>query len=280
MRRGRNYRGYTIVEVMLFMAISGLMFVLAANFISGKQSKAEFKQGLNDLNSQLQTTINDVSNGFYPSNNSFTCTAGTGVGSDISIVPIAAQQGSNKGCVFLGKVIQIGAKDVTRGPDDHAYDVYSVGGRQFRGDPTDPTVPVNFAEARPKPITSITEKNKLSNGMQVIKMFSDSVSNHNEPIQAIGFYGSFGSYVGSDLQSGAQDITVVKIPGAIYSGNDMSTTIPTQTMNPANLLTDPNITICLDSGTGQFGTVKLGGNTGQRFNSVARIYNSKPSECT
>src|ERR1044071_4210461 len=75
MRGGEQKQGYTIVEVMVFLAISGFMFLIAAGFVAGRQSTAEFKQGMNSINDQMRQVINDVGNGFYPSNSDFTCNA-------------------------------------------------------------------------------------------------------------------------------------------------------------------------------------------------------------
>ena len=54
---GNKPHGYTIVEVLIFLAISSLMFLLAATFISGKQSAVEFKQGMNDINTQIKSVV-------------------------------------------------------------------------------------------------------------------------------------------------------------------------------------------------------------------------------
>src|SRR5947209_7153977 len=91
-------RGYTIVEVMIFLAVSGFMFIIAAQFVSGKQAHAEFRQGMNDVKAQVQQTINDVANGYFPSNSDFSCNTESGrpqpdTGS--------TGQGQNKGCVFM-----------------------------------------------------------------------------------------------------------------------------------------------------------------------------------
>lgn len=63
MNGGYQSRGYTIVEVLIFMAVSGLMFVMAVVFVSGKQANAEFRQGLYVVNSDIRSVINDVANG-------------------------------------------------------------------------------------------------------------------------------------------------------------------------------------------------------------------------
>src|SRR5579884_2456783 len=123
MKGGKNKKpaGYTIVEVMIVLAVSGMMFVIAALFIQGKQEKASFTAGINQMASQIQTTIEQVTDGQYsditvPCNFTTTTTIG-GSGSPV-------QQGNNPNCVFLGKLVHfLGGSSVQ-------YEVVSVvGGR-------------------------------------------------------------------------------------------------------------------------------------------------------
>ena len=53
-RHSKQPFGYTIVEVMIVLAVSSAMFLIAANFINGKQERTAFSQGSNEMVSQLQ----------------------------------------------------------------------------------------------------------------------------------------------------------------------------------------------------------------------------------
>src|SRR5690242_788053 len=121
--RGEKRTGYTIVEIMIFLAISGLMFVIATSFLSGRQASAEFRQSMEDINANLSQIINDVGNGYYPTNNSFKCTT---TGQTLDFSSTATTQGSNTGCVFMGKIVQFAPS----GTDRATYRVYSIAGRQ------------------------------------------------------------------------------------------------------------------------------------------------------
>lgn len=114
MYRGRDDRtnGYTIVETLIFLAVSAAMFVSAMALISGRQAKAEFTQGVRTFNSTLQDVANDVSTGYYADSTvngtRFSCTANA-----VSVSLFAAggpsdNQGTNKDCIFVGKTIQFG----------------------------------------------------------------------------------------------------------------------------------------------------------------------------
>lgn len=54
MKGGKSPLGYTVVEVMIVLAVSGIMFLVAANFINGKQQKTSFANGVNEMASRIQ----------------------------------------------------------------------------------------------------------------------------------------------------------------------------------------------------------------------------------
>lgn len=64
----RGTKGYTIIEVMIFMVVSGGLLVSVLGSISGQQQKTRFQTGVRDFESQIQDMINDVETGYYPSN--------------------------------------------------------------------------------------------------------------------------------------------------------------------------------------------------------------------
>ncbi len=275
---GINHRGYTIIEVMIFMAVSGFMFVIAAAFISDKQSKAEFKQSMSAINSQVQSVINDVSNGFYPSNSDFTCQAASSGAPTLSQSSPNNPQGTNRGCVFGGKVIQFG----THNTNNKGYNIYSIAERQFASGGSTDTLPTNFTEAQPvvasdsasPPNFNLTEKNTLEWGTKVCGLMSGGL-----PINAIGFFQSFGSYgSGGSLKSGAQSINVVPITGTSTNGGEGESEMAAEvinlgTSNPSPELR-PNIVVAFDSGNGQYATLTIGGGNGQRLTTAIKIINS------
>ncbi|HSX37130.1 MAG TPA: hypothetical protein VLG13_03400 [Patescibacteria group bacterium] len=129
---GKNKRphGYTIVEVMLFLAISGVMFLMAILFINGKQASAQFTQTVNDFNTQLQRMISDVGNGEYSSLGTLSCVA-NGLGGITLATSGGSGQGSNSDCVFLGKVLA---------GDGLHYELVSVAGLRLDGATKQPII--------------------------------------------------------------------------------------------------------------------------------------------
>lgn len=281
MRGGISPQGYTIVEVMIFVAISGLMFVMAAAFVSGKQATAQFRQGINDINTQIQQTINDVSNGFYPSNSDFSCSAATNGGISPSAIP--AQQGTNGGCIFLGKVVQF--------INPSSYNIFTLAGRQFApGSNNAATVSTSFADAQPVVIATpdwpndLTQYGTLTWGLSVTSMFSNG-----DPIDAVGFFGSFSNYGDNgSLQSGAQTVNVLTFPtsGATTPPNATASTMISDLDDSTNWaaatpIANPNILICFNGGTGhEYGSLSIGNSAGsangQRLTTSIQIYTEQP----
>jgi hypothetical protein len=270
-------QGYTILETMIFLAVSAFMFIIAASFISGKQAHVEFIQGMSAINSNVQDVINDVNNGYYPSANNFSCTSDDE--GDITITsPVSADKGTNLGCIFLGKVIQFSPDSV-----GSSYDAYTVVGSRLAADGT---VVTNFAEAQPKAVdgsvypVNLTQLDTLEDGVQVTKVFSGPAKT---PIVGVGFFGSFGSYDDSGsgaLNSGSQSTIVVPIVGT-GSLNDnrssmASTYIPNQ-VTDANVVSNPDISVCLDGGKGLYGILTIGGTNGERLTTGTQIYTDQSS---
>src|SRR5688572_13139275 len=93
--------GFTVIEVIIVLAISGALFVSAAIMISGRQNQTAFDQSVQQIHSQIQQALNEVSAGYYPNNTDFQCTALVS-GSPPTISSGSASQGTNSGCIFLG----------------------------------------------------------------------------------------------------------------------------------------------------------------------------------
>ena len=278
MRGGLSPRGYTIVEVMIFLAVSGFMFIIAAAFVSGKQSIAEFRQGMNEINTQVQQAINDVGNGFYPSGAGFACSANA---SGLTINGGGGSvQGANQGCVFLGKVIQFGL-----GGDGTRYAVYTVAGSQFANGAASGNPPASFAEALPTAVDdsnggavtniNLTQTSTLQWGLKATKM-TDNGAN----VSAIGFMSSFAGQAAGSLASGSQAINAVTIPSPAVGAGDSEGAMVSKInggVKDANVQAHPNILICFDGGAGQFGSLTIGGSGGnQRLATSVQITGSSP----
>lgn len=261
--------GFTIIEVMIFLAVSGFMFVLAAVFINGKQANVAFRQGIEAAASTVTNTIDTVANGEYPSLGNFSCNAS---GGGVSITTGNAGQGSNGGCIFLGKVLQFGTNAA-----ETEYKTYTVAGRQYEAGSTDFQPVQSFADADPTAVTSppwpvdLTQAGTLENGLTFSKIYrcsSDCAGGNADQISSVGFFGSFGSYTGgspNSESSGAQSVTVAALP--------VGNTVPSDRDVLSN---GQYVVLCFNYGN-QVGSVTIGGQNGQQT-SVSTDFN-KDTPC-
>jgi prepilin-type N-terminal cleavage/methylation domain-containing protein len=144
MSGGNKPFGYTIIEVMIVLAISGFMFVIAMTFISGKQAKTSFYTGVYEMSDSINSVINQVKSGQYSDAN-FSC-SNSGGAITISASP-ANKQGSNADCTFVGKYIKVVDGSTS-------YSIYSLAGKRQDAVVTDNNE--YLASLSPTPIISTT----------------------------------------------------------------------------------------------------------------------------
>lgn len=134
--------GFTIVETLIVLAVTGALLFSVAVLMNGKQNKSQFTRGINDLQQQLQQIINETASGQYPDTGNFKCQ--NGYPSYPSISSGSQAQGTNAGCLFLGKAIQFGTNDPSQ------IGIYTLVGNQY----TTTSKPVEklLTEAKPRAI--------------------------------------------------------------------------------------------------------------------------------
>src|SRR5882762_7178443 len=104
MKTGLNALGFTIVETMIVLAITGALLLMAMLMISGQQGKTEFTQAINDIQAQINDVINNVGTGYYAKTTDFSCSAGAS--GPVFNASGSTGQGSNTACVFMGRAVQ------------------------------------------------------------------------------------------------------------------------------------------------------------------------------
>lgn len=95
--------GYTITELLIVLAATTMLISITVAAFSGRQSRVEFTQAVRTYEAYIQGVFNDISKGYY-SSEGFSCSA---PGDVISITPnpSSGTTGTNKDCVFMGKMI-------------------------------------------------------------------------------------------------------------------------------------------------------------------------------
>lgn len=264
MKRAFKQQGFTIVETMIVLAISGFLFLSAVILVGGQQNKAAFAQAIQDVQSVIQEHMNEVGDGFYSNSGNFTCTGNTGT---LRITSGVSPQGSNTGCIFLGKVLQFGVKST----DPQQFVTYAIAG--LRADSNGNLIQT-FAAANPVVVAPGTNTNQrvpdssttdlLHNGLTVVSMKYVN-GGSSQSIGAVGFVSGLGSFdpSSSKLLSGSQQISLVPIPGTQINVTKQ-TGVDDINRNLARAPVDPDngsVQICFASGgTNQSGLMTIGGN--------------------
>lgn len=161
--------GYTILEVMVVLTISTVIFATAIIAYSQQNRRAEFTESVQTFTLNIQDLLNDVDTGYYPSNNSFGCTANASGQPNITGV---AQQGTNSGCIFVGKAIQFAPAD-----EPSSFLIHTIVGRQLvEGNPSEakPVSTLTEAKTRALNINDLIEERRLTANVEVISVKSKS----------------------------------------------------------------------------------------------------------
>ena len=252
--------GFTIVETMIVLAVTGLIFLSAAALINGREAKVQFSTSTESIQQQFQQIMNEVQSGFYAlSSNQFTCSAGLG---GVVIGSGTRDRGTNSPCVFLGKALQF---DTPSASGSEPLRIYTVVGSRADTAGADATT---ISQAQPTimptslSLQTYTLRYGLSVGWIQIDGGSKDVPGAGQP-DGIVFMSSLGSQSGTGtLISGAQTVDVYAMKGVDFTGppalaaymNSPSFT----SENPSN-----GIQICFNSGTtNQSGVLTIGGPAG------------------
>jgi hypothetical protein len=268
MKGARTPVGYTIIEVMIVLAVSGVMFIIAANFINGKQEATSFPQGVNELASNLQNTVEQVTDGQYSDIN-VNCTFNyVGPSSSITFPSGAESQGTRTPCVFLGKVVQFDVNDGLGDTDTQQYETFSLAGG--RVDPaTDMPVTV-LANDAPTAIPLLSTHSIVPQHLDIVDMGPELVANNPSPpaikSYGVGFIQNLGSTNTPGTQNGAQPINLYYASGLAADLNLASSPAITNTyINGQKLTLLPStyeMVMCVTDHT-QYAYIQIGSTNNQ-----------------
>jgi prepilin-type N-terminal cleavage/methylation domain-containing protein len=268
-------QGFTIVEVMLVLAVSSALFVSAVALVGNKQNDTEFIQSIQQVQSQVQQTADDVVNGFYPSLNNFNCTPNSG--GTATIISGTTIQGQNNGCIFLGKVMQFGVIPSPNPNNAQAFLVYSILGSECASGTLPGSSGCDIAQsskglstslpiAEPTALVSTngsvndTTTNVLEYGLNVTSMsYNLTPGSPKVNTGAVGFLQSIASYSNGSLASGSQQVNLYTISGTnINNQSNFLSVLDQKDAVAWQEVSDVNI--CFTSATtSQSGLVSIGG---------------------
>jgi prepilin-type N-terminal cleavage/methylation domain-containing protein len=247
-QRDRRQGGFTIIETMIVLAVSGLLFASLVTLTSGRRQQTEFQQSVNNVVTQLQQVISDVQNGYYGISDTPNCTAPGGGGTNpLSISAGTSTLGTNSQCVFLGKVLQF--KD-----DADTFRVHVVAGDRTA---------VDFMDSHPTILYQGTSSDTaLANGMHVT---SAKYGTSGTPIGAVAIVTSLEADTtpGSTGTAGSQTTQIIPLAGTNITDALSTPPITTSTILGDYPLRNPpgGVQLCLSDGSGHSGLVFLGAPT-------------------
>ncbi|MCA9348588.1 hypothetical protein KC878_00355 [Candidatus Saccharibacteria bacterium] len=111
-----NRGGFTILESMIFLTVSAVMFVGVATMFRDTQGSTQFSQSVREFETSLNGILNDANTGVFPDIENKSCAYDAFRKPSFSN-NVGQQTGDGNGCVLLGKAIQIG----TDTSDDRYY---------------------------------------------------------------------------------------------------------------------------------------------------------------
>lgn len=187
-KSSRRAGGYTILEVVIVLTVSSLLFAASVLGYVAQNRRTQFTDSVNNFAQNIQDVLNDVEVGFYPSSNSFACTADTSNGG-YPYFPVGAnQQGTNTNCIFAGKAIQFGPS--TNGGTKSDIDIYTLVGRRQVYGTNDPAI--NIKDMRPVLLDNLSARKSLISGLQISSVKTGSGTS----LAGIAMVSNSGSSVG------------------------------------------------------------------------------------
>ncbi len=268
--------GFTIVETMIFLAISAIMVAVTINSVVGKQGDTEFKTGLNIMRDNLSLNLTNILNGSYGLPVNYHCNAPVGAGQpQLSTTPSTAGN-----CTFLGELVSFGSNN---------YTIYTILGRTHK--PFYPNIlATNITQANPIISTKLSNSYQIPESMTIHCMgvptsstYNCSTAQHIGSLAIISFTGFNGenaagtaiqAYKGSStstgtlLNNGSLQVELIPIPLSQLNDSPSNTIslinrlincpsnvnmvcLPSGGLGPVSKPINPpnGIALCLDSGT-------------------------------
>lgn len=290
--------GYTIIETMIFLAVSAAMFMSAMALISGRQNKTEFNSAIRDFESSMNDIANDVSSGYYANATStatkIKCSVTAG-NLTVTALDSTDNQGKNFGCIFIGKALQFSPDG-----DREKFNVITLVGRQYDGGVVTNGDSQNIDESLVRAVApasdvmstpDATSKTRIGGGVTAeCVLYASALVPPNDPpctnplpasiklIDTVAFITKFHDLdFNGDQESGSSQVDLrVKLGGSGMdrSLSDVATSLNSYTVG-TTLIPTGGVFVCLQSnGTRQYALVSLGGSN-TAFSTNTKVFSGR-----
>lgn len=240
--------GYTIVETMIFLGVTGVLLISAMTLMAGRQATVQFSQAVTDVQSRMQEVVGQVANGYFPNNGQFSCiVAADSVPPTFNNTP--SPQGTSNDCVYLGKALSF-----NNNASNSGYDVFSLAARRLDDSrrevssidnayPT-PIAPLSVGDGRP----DMTESFILDFGITVSRITTKT----GEKFGTILFLSTLPKYQSTTgtLASGAQRVSFAGLNGSLSTDNKYQAATKLNVFKSTDVVINPpgGLIICLADG--------------------------------
>lgn len=266
MKRRPYYKanwGFTIIEVMIVLAVTSALLVSALSLVGGQQQKTEFRQSIEDIRQQIDGVINNVATGYYSSNSDFACSAGA---DGPNFTGSFVGKGKHLDCIFIGRALQFKANT------DSKFKIYNLAGLRLDTSGNDVT---DINQAKPKYIPGQVENKELAYGLQAKTITYNgknssgaTISGTANIIAIVTDFAGVAASVGGEksLKSSSRTAQLWSINDAdISPTSDAMIYANNKYIGPVN-----NVAICFEGGNNQHATIFIGSN-GKQLNTDLKI---------
>lgn len=245
--------GFTIVETMIVLAITGVLAIAAFNYVSGRTGNTEFNTGIHSIEGQMESIINLAQDGYYPSDNNFSCTGGS-PGIAPSITPSPTNQGQNSGCILLGKILEF---------NTGSYTSYPVVGLEYGGTGNSDSMTLNDAVPITLPVAATTSTMEFGLTVHSIDGYIPNSSGPN-PATAVGFIaGDENGNIETTNISNPTNPNPSRVNLSLYYLTSGFNPNSNTTFYPSYIQNANKVDICFSSGTNDdSGLITIGGQEG------------------
>lgn len=253
-------KGFTVVETLIVLAVTGSLFVSAALLINGRQNKTDFQVGSRNLQQQFQQIINEARTGYYPNSGTLKCERAPGASQPLTLSTVSVEQGTNGACIFAGKTLVFNGSAAGKSQ----YSVYSLAGQRSTDGSTEGDVKtpeeaqLTALDKNPRTTdapSGITQHVTMPNGLTFVKGREKGVGNvWTSNLFPIAFVSSMANFSGSGpTMGGAQQMelrgySTAPWPLGSDEGKSIDDEIAASNPSPPYPLWDSGAELCFASG--------------------------------
>ncbi len=238
--------GYTIIETLIYLGVTSMLFVSAAALISGQQGKTEFVQSVREVESYISDISNDVSTGYFPSSDVGCNHVGSG-----PVLVGSGELGTRGSCLYIGRLFHVFPDEAD---GDHRITVYTIVGTRKQSTAANSPEATNLSEANVSIFPGqLIETKDFSSSISF-----DSIEYAGRDTSAFGFTSSLNSTIGGNdsWATVAKSLTVRNTDVGSETPNEIKNAFEQDSSRIEN---PGEITICINSNaTDQHAILRVG----------------------